>query len=171
MIIRNELESTHLESDCIQRDKMSHETQVSQLECDNQTAAQKDSIFTRYGVNHRCIFTILEYFDATKCFMHDLMHVSNEGFLNSEISYLLKYLISHLIIRLDLDIGNYKILTLKSSREFTIPPLIRKNEVSEFKKLSFTSLEISSLAMCPALVLGEFVSDDDVHYANFLLLL
>ena len=110
MIIRNELETIHLESDCILREKMSHETQVSQLESDNQTAAQKDSISTRYGVNCRCIFTILEYCDATKCFMHDLMHVSNEGILNSEISHLLKYLISHPIIKLDLDVVNYKIL-------------------------------------------------------------
>lgn len=80
MIIRNDLETIHLESDCILRDKISHEAQVSQIECaENQTAAQKDSISTRFGVNCRCIFTILEYFDATKCFMHDLIHVSNDG--------------------------------------------------------------------------------------------
>lgn len=34
-----------------------------------------------------------------------------------------------------------------------------------------SSSEISSLSKCLALVLGEFVSENDAHYANFLLLL
>ena len=60
--------------------------------------------------------------------------------------------------------------TLKSEREFTVPPPIILSEVMDGKKLSFSSSEMSSLAMCLPLVLGEFVSSDNPYYANLLLL-
>lgn len=174
-IKRNDLDRVRLEFNCTLRDKLSHEIQVAELENANEssaaTAAQRDAISSGYGINSRCIFSSLGYFDATKCFMHDLMHISNEGILNRGIALLLKYLILHPIIRLDIDLINYKISTLKSHREFTTPPQIRKSEVMDLKKLSFSSAEIGSLEICLALVLGEFVSDEDSHYANFLLLL
>ena len=37
---------------------------------------------------------------------------------------------------IDIDLINYEIGMLKSSREFTRPPPIRKEEVKELKKLS-----------------------------------
>lgn len=79
---------------------------------------------TRYGVNRGCLFRALSYFDPTKYFMHDLMHTANEGVLNREIGYFLRYAILDEEIELNLESVNYNMSTLKSDREFTVPPPI-----------------------------------------------
>ena len=108
MIKRNDLESVHLEFHCTLRDQLSHEIQVAELENANESkakAAQRDAISSGYGINSICIFTNLRYFVSTKCFMHDLMHISNEGVLNRGIAFLLKYLILHPTIILDIGLS------------------------------------------------------------------
>lgn len=145
--------------------------QVSEIENAELTVTAKSALSMKYGINQRCPFGRLEYYDTTKCFMHDLMHVVNEGVLNLVIAFLLKSLILDPVIKLDLNIVNYNIANLKSDREFTVPPQIRKNEVLDLAKLSFSSSEIGSLGMCLAIVLAEFVSSTDPKYGNFLLLL
>ena len=84
---------------------------------------------------------------------------------------LLRYLILDQEIHLDLDLVNRKISLLKCDREFITPPTLRKNEILELTKLSFSSSEMSSDSTALALVSGEFVSADDPRYSNFLLLL
>ncbi|XP_045034735.1 uncharacterized protein LOC123475769 isoform X1 [Daphnia magna] len=168
-IHRDNLETIHCEIDCILRDKLSHEKQVLELEIVDQTQAARDALSCQYGVNRRCPFSVLRYFYATKCFMHDLMHIFYEGTLNLETALLLRVLIpddSYIIATV-----NYNISTLKSGREFTSPPPFRKSEILDSKKLSFSSSEMSSVAMCLAIVLGEFVSSENPYFANFLLLL
>ncbi len=104
--------------------------------------------------------------------MHDLMHIVFEGILNLSIALLLKNLMWDPVINLDLDDVNYNIFIMKSDREFTVPPAIRKNEVLELIKLSFSSSELSSLSVCLGIVLGDYVnSDENPYYAQFLLLL
>lgn len=172
LIHRNNLDEIHLKSGCVLRDKITHESQVKSIEREDQSKSARDSLSSLYGVNGRCPFSILSYFDPTKCFMHDLMHTANEGALNLEISLCLRHLILDPVIKLDLEQVNYKISTLKSDREFTVPPPIILSEIMDpQKKLSFSSSEMSSLAMCLPIVLAEFVSSDtNPYYANLLLL-
>lgn len=170
-IHRDNLETIHCEIDCILRDKLSHEKQVLELEIVDQTQAARDDLSCQYSVNRRCPFSVLRYFYPTKCFMHDLMHIFYEGILNLVTALLLRVLILDDSIKLNIETVNYNISTLKSGREFTSPPPFRKNEILELKKLSFSSSEMSSAAMCLVIVLGEFVSSENPYYANFLLLL
>jgi hypothetical protein len=171
LIVRNDLESIHHESDCVLRNMNLHEDNVMQIENVDITVAIRDSLSKSFGVNRRCPFTRLGYIDPTKIFMHDLMHVGNEGVLNLEVRLLLCYLILDPEIALDLDLVNRKISLLKCDREYTTPPTLRKNEILELTKLSFSSSEMSSVSIALGLVFGEFVSADDPRYSNFLLLL
>ncbi len=172
MIHRDDLETIHHESACVMRDKNSHQLQVAQIENKEETQAGREALSKKFGINRKCCFTVLDYFDPTKCFMHDLMHVSFEGILNLGIALLLNNLMLDPTIQLDLDDVNYSISTMKSDREWTVPPPIRKNEVLELSKLSFSSSEMSSLAICLGIVLGDYVnSDENPYFAQFLLLL
>jgi hypothetical protein len=85
MIPRDSLDEIHHESECNLREKISHEKQVKEVENEGLTKTARDAVSTRYGVNRGCLFCALNYFDPTKCFMHDLMHTANEGVLNLEI--------------------------------------------------------------------------------------
>ncbi|KZS10313.1 Uncharacterized protein APZ42_025241 [Daphnia magna] len=108
---------------------------VAQVENIEETQAVHDSLSILFGINRKCCLTILEYFDPTKCFMLDLMHIVFECILNLSIALLLKNLMLDSVIDLDLDDVNYNISIMKSDREFTVPPAIRKNEVLELSKL------------------------------------
>ena len=126
----------------------------------------------KFDFNRRCCLARLGYFDPTKCFMHDLMRVSNESVLNQGTALLLNNLVSDPEIQLNIDDVNYNISIMKSDREFTIPPPIRLNKVMELSKLSFLSSEMASVAICLGIILGDFVnSADNPYYAQFLLLL
>lgn len=172
MIVRTDLETIHHESDCILRNQIMHEQQVLQIENAAEISqAAKDTMSSNYGINRRSPFDRLGYFDSTRCFMHDLMHVVPEGVLNDCSGLLLQNLILDPAIKLNLVEVNRKISTLKSGREFTVPPQIRLNEVLELKKLSFSSSEMMSLSMCLPIVLADYVSIDNPHFANYLLLL
>ena len=133
MTHKDHLDTIHHESQCIIRDKVSHELQVRQVENPDETKVVRDALSSKFGVNRKCCFTALDYFDPTKCFMHDLMHVAHEGILNSGTCLLLNNLILDESIkpRFNLDDVNYSSLILKSDQEFTVPPPIRKNEVLE----------------------------------------
>ncbi|EFX68773.1 hypothetical protein DAPPUDRAFT_114228 [Daphnia pulex] len=169
LIDRDDIEFIHLESNCVLRNKDTHEVHVLQIENVELTSVEREGLSTTYGVNRRCPFTRLGYVDPTKIFSHDLMHVVNEGILNLVVRKLLCHLI--VTIKLDLDVVNRKISTLSFDREFTVPPPIRKKEVMDLTKLSFSSSEMGSVAIALAVVLAKFVLSDDPHYANFLLLL
>ncbi len=168
---RVNFESIHLENLCKMRDKTSHASQVDEIE-NAPTMAARDVLSSNYGVNGGCSLASLSYFDPTKCFMHDLMHVAYEGVLNDSCCLILRHLILDQNIKLDLETVNCDIANLKSDREFTVPPPIRFIEVTELKKLSFSSSELMCLAMCLPLVLSKFVNCENNHnYANFILLL
>ena len=171
MIRKDELKNVHHESDCHMRDKVSHERHVAEVENLGESQAVRESLSTKYGVNGKSCLSKLDYFDPTKCFMHDLMHVAYEGTLNLDTALLLNNLIVDPKVKLDLEKVNYKIANLKCDREFTVPPAIRLNEVTELNKLSFSSSEMASVSMCLGLVLGDFVSSDNPYFANYLLLL
>jgi hypothetical protein len=121
---------------------------------------------SNYGINRRSPFDLLGYFDSTKCFMHDLMHFVPEGVLNDCSALLLQYLILDPVIKLNLVDVNRKISTLKSSREFTVSPQIRLNEVLELKKLSFSSSEVMALSMCLQIALADFVSIENPQFCQ-----
>lgn len=171
MIQKDDLNKIHHESECQMRDKICHERHVMEVENPEQSLATRDSLSTKYGVNSKCCFSKLSYFDPTKCFMHDLMHVGYEVSLNLGTALLLNNLIVDPMIKLNLEEVNYKIANLKCDREFTVPPAIRLNEVTELNKLSFSSSEMASVSMCLDLVLGDFVSCENPYFANYLLLL
>ena len=109
----------------------------------------------KFDVNRRCCLARLGYFDPTKCFMHDLMRVSNESVLNQGTALLLNNLVSDPEIQLNIDDVNYNISIMKSDREFTSPPPIRLNKVMELSKLSFLSSEMASVAICLGIILGD----------------
>jgi hypothetical protein len=75
--------------DCTLRNKDSHEN-VLEIENPEQTKAFREFLSTKYGINNRCPLSSLVYFDPTKCFMQDLMHVFHEGVLNTASALLLK---------------------------------------------------------------------------------
>lgn len=100
------------------------------------------------------------------------MHIAFEGVLNSGTALLLKNLILDPKIALNLDDVNYSISLLKSNRESTTPPILRKDEILLSTKLSFSSSEMAAVSMCLPMVLSEYVSgENNYYYANFLLLL
>ena len=172
MIVRTDLETIHHESDCILRNNIIYGQQVLEIENAAEISqAAKDTVSINYGINRRSPFDRLGYFDSTKCFMHDLMHVIPEGVLNHCSALLLRHLILDPVIKLSLNDVNRKISTLKSDREFTVSPQIRLNEILELKKLSFSSSEMMSFSMCLPIVLADFVSIDNPYFANYLLLL
>lgn len=49
---------------------------------------------TTFGITGLSILSEVRYFDVTKCFPHDIMHVLHEGFLPCEMKHLLRYVIS-----------------------------------------------------------------------------
>ena len=117
-----------------------------------------------FGINKCCSLSKIDYFDATKQFPRDLMHVLYEGVLNSEIMLLLKKLIVD--YELDLEAVNVKIGIMRSTREFTVPPKLRMGEVMDNRKLS------SSLSIILSLILGKYYSiEDNPLDANFILLM
>jgi hypothetical protein len=83
MMKKDELENIHHERDCTLRNKDSHENYVLEIENPEQTKAFRESLSTKYGINNRCPLSSLVYFDPTKCFMQDLMHVFHAGVLNT----------------------------------------------------------------------------------------
>lgn len=170
-ITKTDMENIHYEKESLVREKESYEKQVEELMDENLSPANKRSLSLRYGINRRCCLSALRYFDPTKCFPQDLMHLMHEGIMNLELRLLLENLLDAGLI--DIDTINYKISRLKFPREFTIPPPILLHEIKEKKsKLSFSASEMASLCIALPLVLREFVSEvDNVHYANFLLLL
>lgn len=123
MIHRDQLNEIHRESNCILREKISHENQVKEIEECSRTQTARDLLSSRYGVNRRCCLSFLSYFDPTKCFMHDLMHTANEGVLNLVVSLLLRHLILDPQIHLSLEVINYNLSTLKDleSLPFLLP--------------------------------------------------
>jgi hypothetical protein len=94
MIVRNDLENIHHGYDCTLRDKIMHEQQVLEIESASKISrAAEDALSCDCGINRRSVFDRLLYFDLTKCFMHDLMHVATEGVLNNCSALLLKHLV------------------------------------------------------------------------------
>lgn len=171
-IVKGEMDHIHHESLCKMRDKESHERHVNHLSVLAETSkSAKESFSTQMGINGPCFLSTLDYFDPTKCFPHDVMHLVYEGILNKECMLLLNYMTIQK--GLDLDRLNDKIASLRGAREFTSPPAIRADEVHEMKgKLSFSSSEMSSLATVLPLFLGDILSSEsDPRYENFLLLL
>ena len=103
MIVRTDQETIHHESNCILRNQIIHEQHVLQIENASEISqASKDTMSSNYGINRRSPFDRLGYFDSTKCFMHDLMHVVPEGVLNDCSALLLQYLILDPVIKLNL---------------------------------------------------------------------
>ncbi len=144
-----------------------HEQHVAEIENPEESQATRDSLSTKYGVNRKSCFALIDYFDPTKCFMDDLMHVACEGSLNLGTALLLNNLTSDPDKKLDPDDVNYKI----SNAIVSCSPRHTKNEVIELNKLSLSSSEMVSVAICLGLVLGDYVSCDNPHYANYILLL
>jgi hypothetical protein len=157
------------ESQCRLRDKVIHEQQVTEISDPSITNRRREELSRNYGINGPSLFSTLSYFDPTTHLPNDIMHLLFEGLLNSGTGLILNILLRD---GLNLDVVNQRISQLKSTRQYTKPPVIRQDEVIELKKLSFSSSEMSSLATVLPIVLGEYCSvEDNAYYANFILLL
>jgi hypothetical protein len=98
------------------------------------------------------------------------MHLSDEGFLNLELKFLLRVLIAEK--RIDLDQVNCDLSLLKSRRQFTTLPKIKYDEVMGDGKLSFSASEMFSLSIMIPLSLAQYVTcDESPHYKNYIFLL
>ena len=102
-----DLDNVHHESDCVLRNKVTHALDVADVTRLTLTNKSKELNSKQSGVVGNCCFSKLEYFDPTKCFVHDIMHLADEGILNLEIRLLLNKLVSAGIV--DLDDLNYQI--------------------------------------------------------------
>lgn len=169
---KEDMDTVHHEGSCVMRDKETYTKQVEELVNDaDLTAAARAELSRDYGINESCCLSVLPYFDPTRAFPHDLMHLLHEGILNLECRLLLEKLLDDRIVNIDRI--NYKFSRIRHHREFTVPPPILLKEISEQKdKLSFSASEMASLATVLPLVLCEFVSaESNPYYANFLLIL
>lgn len=124
----------HRESLCNLRDKESYERQVDEIVDPNISKNARSQLQTSYGINRRCSFSVIKYFDPTTMFPHDVMHVCDEGILNLEVRLLLEVLVIEMEI-VSFDQINYFIANLISTRQFTRPPKIRPEEVKEKKAI------------------------------------
>lgn len=157
-------------SKCPMRNKLLYEREVAQLEACN-SFLEREALSTEYGINEPCVLSSLSYFDPTKHFPHDIMHLIDEGVLNMECCLLL-----HQIILIDklctVNEINSEMSALKSSREYTKPPPLRIDDLKDFKKLAYSASEMASFASMLPLVLSRFCdSDTNPYFSNFLLLL
>lgn len=170
-IAHTDLDSIFHELNCVLRDNISYNNQVRELENGNLSNTNLKNLTRKYGINGSCIFSRLSYFDATRCFPHDVMHAIHEGVANRGTGLMLRVLIRD--YDLDLDAVNFTISQIESHREFTRPPPIRLDEVMTVgKKLSFSASEMSSLSNILPLVLGQYFSaETNEHYAHYLILL
>ena len=156
-------------SQCRLRTKSLHEQQVQEISDRNQTNKRREQLSRNYEINGPSLFSALDYFDSTEHLPNDIMHLMYEGLLNSGTSLILNILVKN---GLNLDMVNQRISQLKSTRQFTKPPAIRKDEVMELTKLSFSSSEMSALTTVLPIILGEYCSvHENPYYANYILLL
>jgi hypothetical protein len=151
------------------RRKSLHEQQVREISDQNQTNKRREQLSRNYGINGPALFSALDYFDPTKHLPNDIMHLMYEWLLNSGTSLILNILVKN---GLNLDIVNQRLSQLKSTHQFTKPPAIRKDEVMELTKLSFSSSDMSALTTVLPIILGEYCSvHDNSYYANYILLM
>ena len=170
-ISKAEQDVVHRESLCTLRDKESYERQLDEIFDPDITQKFRKQLQSKYGINRRCCFSVLKYFDPTMIFSHDVMHVCDKGILNLETRLFLEILVFDKEI-VSIDQINYFIVNLIPTRQFTRPPPIRAEEVKNNKKLSYSSSEMSCLAEILPLFIGNYCSvNDDPYYANFILLL
>jgi len=169
-IKRDELDITHHQSNCTLRDKDSYANHLSEIMDVSINIQTKKELSKEHGIVRDCCLSMLPYFDPTKQFPHDLMHVLYEGILNLECRLLLQKLLEEGII--DIDVINQKIKSFKSFREFTTPPPLIKKQILDETPLSYSSSEMQALITILPLILAEYCScENDPHYANFVLLI
>lgn len=168
-IKRDELDFTHHQSICSLREKDSYTNHVLEIMDVSITSQVKKQLSKEHGIVRDCCLSILPYFDPTKQFPHDLMHVLYEGVLNLECRLLLQKLLEEGVI--DIDVINQKIDSFKSFREFTTPPPLIKKQILDESPLSYSSSEMQALITILPLILVEYCScENDPYYANFILL-
>lgn len=168
-ILRKDLDFVHSHEGTTLRDKSSHEKQVEELLTEKEDKVRIDTS-KNYGINNICCFSVLPYFDCTKCLSHDLMHLLYEGVLKQECQFVLQ----HLIVegKIDIDNVNNELESIVYSREFTKPLPLSKDEILKSKKMSLSSAETHSLCTVLPIVLSKFVNfRENRFYSNFLLLL
>ena len=159
------------ERDCILRDQVTYKVHLSQIVDTESTLQQRTAFSVDYGIVGPSPFGELSYFDPTKCFPHDIMHVLFEGIKNTETRLLLNQIIVIDEI-VDINTINCKLAKFRSGREFTKPPKLRLDEIKNEKKFSFSSSEMLCLSIILPLVLSEYVSSsNNPYYANYLLLI
>ncbi len=168
-IKRDQVDSCHEESDCPLRNKGSYSVQVASImDNSNSSQTQKD-LSKEHGIVRDCCLSLIDYFDPTVQFPHDLMHVFYEGILNLECRLLLKKLVEDDVI--EIDEVNRKLKTLKSSRQLTTPPPLITKQILDGSSLSYSSSEMQSLIVLLPLILSEYCScENNRYYANFILL-
>lgn len=169
-IERGQVDNIHKEIDCILRDKFTYEQELQSIVQENDEK-KKCELSKQYGIVEECCFNRLSYFDTTKRFPHDIMHLMDEGVLNLECSLLLNTLqrnensgIIHYI--------NEKLDQIISPGGFVKFPKLKQKQISDLSKLSYSASEMQELANVLPLILSDLVSfQENENYCNFLLLL
>lgn len=132
LVKREDMQNVHLETDCTLREIDSYKRQVDELMDTDLTAGERAELSIQSGINRPCCLSALPYFDATKAFPHDLMHLMHEGILNLECRFVLEKLLES--NHVNIDTLNYKISRLRNHRDFTVPPPILLTKIREKKK-------------------------------------
>lgn len=168
-VLRHDCDNIHDEKDYELRERTTYKTQLSRVVDVNLTSHERHTFSVEYGIVGPRPFFLLDYFDSTKCFPHDIMHVFFEGLLNSETRLLLVQLINDDIIP-DVDVINSRMELFRSRRGFTKPAKIRLDEIKHGKKLSFSSSKMLCLPLILPLILSEYCSiEDNTYYTNYFL--
>lgn len=169
-ISNEQIDFIHEESNCELRNKESHERDLEDLMNPENTKQTKSLLSMESRIVGSSPFSSLSYFDITKCLVRDIMHLLDEGVLNLETRLMLNELISK--IGLNIEELNTKIARICPQREWTVPPPLRKDEITGGRKISFSASEMSTLTSILPLVLSEYVSTEtNRFYANYISLL
>jgi hypothetical protein len=169
-IENTDMENVHHGIDCSMRSKESHTKDLEDVLKTGITKQCRRNLSMKTGVVGESIFSQLSYFDVTKCFVSDNMHLLDEGIENLEVRKMFNKLLTNEMV--DLDKINAKLSNVIQQREFTRPPPLRKDEILTLTKLSMSTSEMAALTLILPLFLSEYVSStDNAYFANFFLLL
>lgn len=145
------------------RDENLHAEAVCGLQCGSTVSAH---ISVTYGINQKSLFEDVKFFNVTKCFPQDIMHVLFEGVLAKEILLLLTYCCNEKFF--SLACLNQSI----SSFDYGYHEIANKS--SNIESLDRVTLRASQwwcLGRHLPLIISQYIPEDDDKWACFLTLL
>lgn len=158
----DEIQKFFIASKCTVRDEEMHSEIVRGLEASSSVSAH---LSVNYGVNRGTVFADINFFQVTKCFPQDIMHVLIEGVLAKEVQLLIKYCISEKFFSLD------QLNQIIFSFDYGYHDLPNKPSPVELDRIQQRAGQMLCLSRSLPLLIGQFIPEDDESWICFLTLL